>query len=58
MLRGLVFLYVRELVGHGIGKAMHVYPQVPNYGKKVKGHLLEDGMVICIEPMINMGRKR
>mgnify|MGYP000020942082 FL=1 len=51
------FSVVRELVGHGIGKAMHEYPQVPNYGKKGKGHLLEDGMVICIEPMINMGKK-
>lgn len=51
------FSVVRELVGHGIGKAMHEYPQVPNYGKKGKGYLLEDGMVICIEPMINMGKK-
>jgi methionyl aminopeptidase len=51
------FSVVRELVGHGIGKTMHEYPQIPNYGKKGKGYLLEDGMVICIEPMINMGKK-
>ena len=52
------FSVVRELVGHGIGKTMHEYPQIPNYGKKGKGYLLEDGMVICIEPMINMGKKK
>jgi methionyl aminopeptidase len=48
---------VRELVGHGLGKNMHEAPEVPNYGQRGKGHKLAHGMVICIEPMINMGRK-
>jgi methionyl aminopeptidase len=48
---------VRELVGHGLGKQMHEAPEVPNYGRKGKGAKLQEGMVICIEPMINMGRK-
>ncbi len=48
---------VRELVGHGIGNVLHDKPEVPNYGKRGKGAILEEGMVICIEPMINMGRK-
>ncbi|MFW5872782.1 MAG: type I methionyl aminopeptidase [bacterium] len=48
---------VRELVGHGIGKNMHEAPEVPNFGKNGRGSLLKKGMVICIEPMINM-RKR
>lgn len=48
---------VRELVGHGIGNVLHDKPEVPNYGKKGRGIKLEDGMVICIEPMINMGKK-
>lgn len=46
---------VRDLVGHGIGKDLHEDPQVPNYGKRGKGPLLEEGLVIAIEPMINMG---
>jgi methionyl aminopeptidase len=48
---------VRELVGHGLGKSMHEDPQVPNYGKQGKGKKIIDGMVIAIEPMINMGVK-
>lgn len=48
---------VREMVGHGIGKEMHEDPQVPNYGKAGHGPVIKEGMVICIEPMINMGRK-
>jgi methionyl aminopeptidase len=48
---------VRELVGHGIGKAMHESPEVPNYGKKGYGALLKSGMCIAIEPMINLGAK-
>jgi methionyl aminopeptidase len=48
---------VRELVGHGLGKKLHESPEVPNYGRKGKGAKLSSGMVICIEPMINMGRK-
>jgi methionyl aminopeptidase len=46
---------VREFVGHGIGKSLHEDPQVPNYGPKGKGIPLKAGMVIAIEPMINMG---
>ena len=48
---------VRELVGHGLGRDMHEDPEVPNYGARGRGPLLKEGMVICIEPMINMGRK-
>ena len=48
---------VRELVGHGIGRHLHEEPQVPNYGKRGTGAKLKEGMVICIEPMINMGTK-
>ncbi len=48
---------VRELVGHGIGKKLHESPEVPNYGKPGQGKKLVEGMVICIEPMINMGKK-
>ena len=46
---------VREYVGHGIGHNMHEDPNVPNYGKKHHGILLEEGMCLAIEPMINMG---
>ncbi len=49
---------VRELEGHGLGRKMHEAPGVPNYGLKGRGPLLKEGMVICIEPMINMGTKR
>jgi len=49
---------VRELVGHGVGKNLHESPEVPNYGRKGKGILLKEGLVIAIEPMINMGTKR
>jgi methionyl aminopeptidase len=48
---------VRELVGHGIGKNLHEEPEVPNYGKKGKGLRLKEGMVLAIEPMINLGKK-
>ena len=48
---------VRELVGHGLGKSLHEGPEVPNYGKKGKGKLLKQGLVIAIEPMINVGGK-
>ncbi len=47
---------VREFVGHGIGRALHEDPQVPNYGPRGKGIPLKVGMVLAIEPMINMGR--
>ena len=46
---------VRQLVGHGIGKKMHEEPQVPNFGSPSDGPVLESGMVLAIEPMINMG---
>ena len=48
---------VRELVGHGLGKSMHEDPQVPNYGKRGSGPVIKEGLVIAIEPMINLGRK-
>ena len=48
---------VRDLVGHGLGRKLHEKPEVPNYGKKGDGILLKEGMVICIEPMINYGKK-
>jgi methionyl aminopeptidase len=49
------FSVVREFVGHGIGRALHEDPQVPNFGSKGKGSLLKVGMVLAIEPMINSG---
>jgi len=51
------FTVVRELVGHGVGKSLHESPEVPNYGKKGSGPLLGDGMVIAIEPMVNLGTR-
>jgi len=48
---------VRELVGHGLGTDLHEAPEVPNYGRKGNGPLLKEGMVLAIEPMINLGSK-
>ncbi len=48
---------VRELVGHGIGKNLHEAPEVPNYGKKGRGPKMREGLVIAIEPMVNLGTK-
>ncbi len=48
---------VRELVGHGLGKDLHEKPEVPNFGRRGKGTKLKNGLVIAIEPMINLGRK-
>lgn len=48
---------VRDLVGHGVGHDMHEDPQVPNYGRKGRGKKLQNGLVIAIEPMINVGKK-
>lgn len=48
---------VRELVGHGVGEKMHEDPEMPNYGKRGRGKLLVEGMVVAIEPMINLGSK-
>ncbi len=49
---------VREMVGHGLGRHMHEAPEVPNYGRRGTGPRLKKGMVICIEPMINMGGRQ
>lgn len=49
------FSVVRDLVGHGIGRNMHEDPQVPNYGSPGRGPRLAEGMVLAIEPMVNMG---
>jgi methionyl aminopeptidase len=51
------YTVVRELVGHGLGKKLHEAPEVPNHGKKGSGTLLKAGMVIAIEPMINLGTR-
>ena len=48
---------VRDLVGHGLGRSLHEEPQVPNYGKRGSGPKLKEGMVLAIEPMINLGVK-
>ena len=48
---------VRELVGHGIGRSLHEAPEVPNYGKRGSGPRIEEGLVIAIEPMINLGKR-
>lgn len=53
---GAGYSIVREFVGHGIGKALHEDPQVPNFGAKGKGIPLKAGMVLAIEPMVNAGR--
>ncbi len=49
---------VRELVGHGVGRNLHESPEVPNHGRRGRGVMLKEGLVIAIEPMINMGTKR
>jgi methionyl aminopeptidase len=49
------FAVVQSLVGHGIGRRMHEDPQVPNFGPPGQGPLLEEGLVIAIEPMVNLG---
>lgn len=48
---------VRELVGHGLGKKLHESPEVPNYGKRGRGPKLQHGLVIAIEPMVNLGKR-
>jgi methionyl aminopeptidase len=55
---GRGYSVVRELVGHGIGRAMHEEPQVPNFGPPHRGPKLQPGMVLAIEPMINAGTER
>lgn len=49
---------IRELVGHGVGHAAHEDPQVPNYGRRGRGQELREGLVIAIEPMVNIGGRR
>lgn len=49
---------VRELVGHGVGTKLHEDPNVPNYGKKNTGPILKEGMVIAVEPMLNLGTRQ
>ena len=49
---------VRELVGHGLGREMHESPEVPNYGKRGRGPVIKNGLVLAIEPMINLGTKK
>ena len=49
---------VRELVGHGLGRKMHEDPQVPNYGRRGRGKKIQEGLVIAIEPMTNLGTHR
>ncbi|HEU4718464.1 MAG TPA: type I methionyl aminopeptidase, partial [Bacteroidia bacterium] len=51
------FSVVRELVGHGVGKHLHEAPEVPNFGRRGNGPKLAEGLVIAIEPMINLGKK-
>jgi methionyl aminopeptidase len=51
------YTVVRELVGHGLGKHLHESPEVPNYGKRGSGPLLNEGLVIAIEPMVNLGTR-
>lgn len=48
---------VEEFTGHGIGRSLHEEPYVPNFGKANEGPILEEGMTICVEPMVNMGTK-
>ncbi len=50
------FSVIRTLVGHGVGRAMHEDPQVPNFGRQGSGVLLEPGMVLAVEPMVNVGK--
>lgn len=49
---------VRELVGHGLGQEMHESPEVPNYGKRGRGAVIKNGLVLAIEPMINLGTRK
>jgi len=54
---GRGYSVVREMVGHGVGKNLHEAPEVPNYGRRGNGTLLKPGMVIAIEPMVNLGKR-
>ena len=50
------FSIVREMVGHGVGRAMHEEPQIPNFGRRGAGEKIKPGMTLAIEPMVNLGR--
>ncbi len=52
------YTVVRDLVGHGLGRNLHEKPEVPNYGRRGTGPKLKEGMVLAIEPMINLGTKK
>ncbi len=51
------FSVIRDFVGHGVGKSLHEEPQIPNFGRPGNGPKLREGVVLCIEPMVNMGRR-
>lgn len=51
------YTVVRELVGHGLGRNLHESPEIPNYGKRGKGPKLQEGLVLAIEPMVNLGTR-
>src|SRR5204862_566670 len=55
VVEGAGFSVVREYVGHGIGRSLHEEPQIPNYGMPGRGPELKPGLVVAIEPMVNMG---
>lgn len=55
---GFGYSVVRDLVGHGLGRHLHEKPEIPNYGRRGVGSMLQNGLVICIEPMINLGRRQ
>ena len=52
------FSVVREMVGHGVGRAMHEEPQIPNFGRRNSGEKIKAGMTLAIEPMVNLGASR
>ncbi|MCH6567763.1 MAG: M24 family metallopeptidase [Nitrospinae bacterium] len=55
---GAGYSVVRQFVGHGIGRAMHEPPQVPNFGERGRGPRLRPGMVLALEPMVNVGTEQ
>jgi methionyl aminopeptidase len=55
VVEGAGFSVVREYVGHGIGRALHEDPQIPNYGEPARGPVMKPGLVVAVEPMVNMG---
>jgi methionyl aminopeptidase len=55
VVEGAGFSVVREYVGHGVGRALHEEPQVPNYGEPGHGKEIRPGLVVAIEPMVNVG---